>query len=260
MNNHKLSLSTYNFPSWKQKFSDYNVSFNNLLINDTYKGLFDRDDIKKELIEIERYFSHCLKVSEGAVEIYPYPDLVFNALNTTPLNKIKVVILGQDPYIHSKQAMGLSFSVPTGVKIPPSLQNINENLFSFNHIHKKPINGNLSSWAYQGCLLLNTSLTVQEGISNSHESYWSKITNELIKYISDNTTNVVFVLWGGPALKKLDLIDKTKHEVIISSHPSPLSCNNKLRNYDPFVKVDHFKLINEYLEKNKKETIVWQIT
>lgn len=267
MNVAKLNKTSYNVLSWKEKYPDYKVDLNKLIINKSWKPFMRSKKIKKNLNIISEYLSHCLTVTNGKVNIFPYPDLVFNALNITPLDKVKVVILGQDPYFNAElynnkiipQAMGLSFSVPKGIKIPPSLCNIYKNMLFYGHINKEPTHGNLSFWAYQGCLLLNAALTVQEKCPNAHEGKWKTITDELIKYISDNTENIVFVLWGAPAYSKLNLIDKSKHKVIISSHPSPLSYKNKLKHYNSFENTDHFGKINKYLQKHDKSTIVWEI-
>lgn len=265
----KLSTIDYNIASWAEKYPDYNVKLDTLYIHPLWNSFFDDQNIKNKLKEIGEYLSHCLKITKGKVNIFPYPDLVFNSLNITPLDNIKVVIIGQDPYFNCfntnnkiiPQAMGLSFSVPMGMDLPPSLVNIYNNLLKFGHIRKKPKHGNLSFWAYQGCLMLNAALTVQEKCPNGHEKKWSDITDGLIKYISDNTENIVFVLWGAPALKKLEakLIDDKKHKVIISSHPSPLSCRNKLRQYKSFEETDHFGEINKYLKEHDKEPIIWQL-
>ena len=206
-------------------------------------------------------------MTDGKIKIYPYPNLLFNAFILTPLSNVKVVILGQDPYHcneihHDKiipQAMGLSFSVPKGMKIPSSLQNIYKNLLKYKHIEIKPNHGNLSFWAYQGCLMLNTSLTVQHSYPNSHSKYWLPFTDKIIKYISNKLNNIVFVLWGNPALNKLNLIDQNKHKIIISSHPSGLSYNKKLKNYDSFENTDHFGEINKYLKEKNKKQIIWQV-
>lgn len=271
MNSYQLNSKNYNIKSWSQKFQNNKVSIEDLSINYSWKYFFENVNLQKKIQEkikdIDDYFSYCLEKTNGEINIFPYPDLIFNALNTTPFDKIKVVILGQDPYhgyeTHNNkiipQAMGLSFSVPKEIKIPSSLTNIYNNLIKFGHMKKYPPHGNLSFWAYQGCLLLNTSLSVQEGNPNSHSTYWNFITDELIKFISDNQENIVFVLWGSPALKKLNLIDQNKHKVIISSHPSGLSFSKPLQNYKPFCDVDHFGEINKYLTEKGKSSILWQI-
>lgn len=270
-----LSINNYNYKSWGDFFENSTVDLSKLYIHDSWKPFFKK--IKKESPweRLNKYLSHCLKVSENEVDIFPYPDLVFDALNVTPLNKIKVVIIGQDPYFNFEhinnpdskipQAMGLSFSVPVGVAIPSSLNNIYKNLIKFGHIDKYPNHGNLIFWAYQGCLMLNASLTVQHGHKNSHAKFWSKITDELINYISCNCDNIIFTLWGSFALSKLDLIDEKKHHVLISSHPSGLSNNKtifskkKNKTFQSFNDTDHFGEINNILRKNGKNEIIWRL-
>jgi len=265
----KIDKNDYKIESWVEKYPDYKVDLNDLQISDTWDDFTKTDQFKENIEKLNKYFSHCLNVTKGTVNIFPYPDLIFNALNVTPLDKIKVVILGQDPYFNAEtdddgkmipQAMGLSFSVPKGVAVPPSLVNIYKNLVKYGHIKKEhPNHGNLAFWAYQGCLLLNTTLTVQQKSPNGHEDKWKQITDSLIEYISTNTENVVFMLWGAPSLKKLNLIDETKHKVLVSSHPSPMSFQTKLRQYESFMNTDHFGEANKYLSENGKDTVLWQI-
>ena len=251
--------------SWIQKFPKANPKLDLSKMDDSWTNLKTKltTEHTKNITELEKMLQKIMKV----VSIYPYPDLVFNAFSLAHFNNIKVVILGQDPYHGSEchddkyipQAMGLSFSVQDNISIPPSLVNIYKNLVKFKHIDTKPTHGNLTKWAQQGCLLLNTSLTVTAKEPNSHEKYWKDITDTIIKYISDNTENVVFFLWGNPSLKKLNLIDQHKHKVSISSHPSPLSFTKKLGTYDSFSDTDHFSIANEYLVQHNKEKIDWTL-
>lgn len=195
--------------------------------------------------------------------IFPYPDLVFNAFNLVNYNDIRVVFIGQDPY-HGKlnnipQATGMSFSVPKEFPIPSSLKNIFNNAMKYNHFHKYPEHGNLEFWASQGCLLLNTSLTVEYKKPNVHSNIWKDFTNYIIKKISDKKSNLVFVLWGKHAYSKLELIDTNKHSVVISSHPSGYSHNNSMLGYPPFSSIDQFGTINKLLKDNNKREIIWQI-
>lgn len=263
MNSHTLSTTDYKILSWEDKFPDFNVDLTILSINHSYKEFYESNVFKESIEKINKYLSYCLNLTNGKVQIFPYPDLVFNALNATPLNKIKIVILGQDPYHDISntvpQAMGLSFSIPTGISTPSSLQNIYKNLKKFNHIKEIPKHGNLSFWAYQGVLLLNTILTVQKGCPNGHKSKWSKLTDSLIQFISDKTDHVVFMLWGGNAYEKIKLIDQNKHKVIVSSHPSGLSCSTKFKTYNCFRDEDHFGKANEYLKNNGKTEILFEI-
>ena len=202
MNSYKLNAHNYHIKSWEDKFPDFNVDLFQLTINSSYKDFYESKIFKENIEKVNKYLSYCLNITNGKVKIFPYPDLVFNALNVTPLNKIKIVILGQDPYFNSEvhnnievpQEMGLSFSVTTNIVTPSSLKNIYKNLKKFGHINKIPKHGNLSFWAYQGCLLLNTILTVQKGHPNGHSKKWSKLTDALIKYISDNKLNPPKVL------------------------------------------------------------------
>jgi uracil-DNA glycosylase len=199
------------------------------------------------------------------LKIYPFPAYVFKAFMITSAKDLKVVFIGQDPYFncesidtkHVPQAMGLSFSVPHDIKIPSSLDNIYANLVKFKHIKEKPTSGNLWFWAYQGCLMLNTALTVEDGAKESHMQLWQWFTDYVIEYISTYMDNVVFVLWGAHAYKKINLIDQDRHHVVISSHPSGLSANKPFQNYPAFMDKDHFGEINDYLKKKGKTYILW---
>jgi uracil-DNA glycosylase len=184
--------------------------------------------------------------------VYPKSDLIFNAFDTTPLNKVKVVILGQDPYHGPGQAHGLSFSVPPGVAIPPSLKNIYKEIERDLNL-KMPKHGCLQSWAAQGVLLLNATLTVEHAKAGSHQKKgWENFTDQAIKVINDQCENVVFLLWGNYAQKKGQFIDTTKHYVLKSPHPSPLSAHRG------FIGNNHFSLTNDYLTSKGQETINWQ--
>lgn len=185
--------------------------------------------------------------------IYPSKENWFNVLKMNPEN-IKVVVIGQDPYHGENQAHGYSFSVKKGIKIPPSLKNIyNEIENEYSYTMSKS-NGDLTPWVEQGVFLLNSILTVEKSNPASHKNLgWDKFTDNLIKIISDNCENVVFLLWGKFAESKKNLINTSKHLVLISAHPSPYSAHNFFGN-------NHFLLANKYLkEKNIKE-IDWKIT
>jgi uracil-DNA glycosylase len=261
----QINTNNYKYKSWSEKFPDGNVKIESLFIHSSWKKIFD--DIKKENSKqwnnINSVLTECLAAKQ---EIYPYPDLVFNAFNLTSFDDIKVCIIGQDPYYNSQkssgilypEAMGLSFSLPIGLPIPSSLKNIFNNAVKFKHFDKYPSHGNLQGWADQGCLLMNTALTVIQKKPNIHAKVWNWLTNKLIEKISENHDDLVFVLWGAPALKAKNNIDD-KHNFVISSHPSGLSCNNKLKTYLPFVQVDHFKEINDHLEKAKLSKINWKL-
>ncbi|MEI6897824.1 MAG: uracil-DNA glycosylase [Psychromonas sp.] len=185
-------------------------------------------------------------------EIFPAPSLYFNALHLTAPENVKVVILGQDPYHGEGQAHGLSFSVPDGVKVPPSLRNIYKELSTSIEGFEIPESGNLSAWAEQGVLLLNSVLTVQKSNAGSHaKKGWETFTDNVIKYLNDNQSGIVFLLWGSYAQKKGRLIDDCKHTVLKSTHPSPLSA------YRGFLGCEHFKKVNEILSSIGKNKINW---
>lgn len=187
--------------------------------------------------------------------IYPKGSDIFNAFNTTPLDDIKVVILGQDPYHGANQAHGLSFSVQKGVDIPPSLRNIYKELQTDIPGFVIPKHGDLTEWAQQGVLLLNATLTVQAANAGSHQKKgWELFTDTVIKKISDEKHGVVFILWGNYAQSKSALIDATKHLVIRSTHPSPLAVSR-----GGFFGSRPFSKTNEYLVKQGKKPIDWQI-
>jgi uracil-DNA glycosylase len=185
--------------------------------------------------------------------IFPPGSLLFNAFNTTPFDKVKVVLLGQDPYHGKGQAHGLSFSVPDGVRPPPSLVNI------FKEINTDigapiPQTGNLTHWAQQGVLLLNSCLSVREGEPLSHSRIgWIPFTDHVIATVSSSKEHIVFLLWGKYAQEKQALIDETKHLVLKAAHPSPFSANNG------FLGCRHFSKTNEYLAKNGIDPIDWSL-
>lgn len=187
--------------------------------------------------------------------ILPPKELWFEALNSTPLDKVKVLILGQDPYPTVGHAHGLCFSVLEGVKpLPKSLQNINKELLDDLCIDNSHCGGYLESWAKQGVLLLNAVLTVEEGNTNTHKDKgWEKFTDRIIELVNDECEHVVFVLWGAYAQKKEVLIDASKHLIIKDPHPSPLSAYRGFWGSKPFSK------INTYLETKGKEPIAWQL-
>ena len=192
---------------------------------------------------------------ESGIIVYPPPQQIFNV---TPFDKVKVVILGQDPYHGQGQAHGLSFSVPSGVNPPPSLINIFKEIESDLGIKKSKDspwirqNGNLEGWATQGVLLLNVILTVRANSPASHRNLgWEKLTNAAIKALSDKRENIVFLLWGKFAQEKESLIDGSKHLILKAPHPSPFSANSG------FFGCKHFSKTNEYLLKTGQKPIEW---
>lgn len=185
--------------------------------------------------------------------VYPTGNAIFSALNTTPLNNVKVVILGQDPYHGAGQAHGLSFSVPKRIKIPPSLRNIYQEIHNDLGINP-PNNGYLLNWAQQGVLLLNSVLTVRDSQAASHQGKgWETFTDKVIGIINQHTENVVFLLWGSYAQKKGQVIDRQRHLVLNAPHPSPLSAHRG------FLGCRHFSQANHYLQQHNKTIIDWSI-
>ena len=186
--------------------------------------------------------------------IYPPGTLIFNAFNQTPFNKVKIVILGQDPYHGAGQAHGLSFSVPNGINPPPSLVNIFKEMEKDLGL-KMPVGyGNLTSWANKGVLLLNAALTVRAGEPFSHAKMgWAIFTDAVIQKISDLKEHIVFILWGKFAQEKQILIDETKHFILKAAHPSPFSADKG------FFGCRHFSKANELLSKNGIEPVDWTL-
>lgn len=216
-------------------------------LNETWKKHL-QDEFSKE------YFQNLVKFVKEEYKtktIYPPGPYIFRALNETPFDNVKVVILGQDPYHTPGVANGLAFSANEGQKIPPSLMNI------YKEIKREfgttiPTSPDLGRWAKQGVLLLNATLTVRKGEAGSHQGKgWETFTDAVIKTVSDQKESVVFLLWGAYAQKKESLIDNSKHLVLKSPHPSPFSADRG------FFGNNHFQLTNEYLKQHGKEEIVW---
>lgn len=183
--------------------------------------------------------------------IYPEAKNIFNAFNLCPLSNVKVVIIGQDPYHEPHQAHGLCFSVQSGVDFPPSLVNIYKEIES-DIGHKSTTNGDLSAWARQGVLLLNSTLTVQAHIAASHSGRgWETFTDAVIRAVNENKKHVVYMLWGSFSQKKADFVDNQNNLILKSAHPSPLSA------YRGFFGNHHFSRANEYLIQNGQKPIDW---
>lgn len=194
-----------------------------------------------------------VKKEYSSTVIYPPSEEIFNAFHFTPLSKVKVLLLGQDPYHNVNQAHGLSFSVKPGQEIPPSLQNIykelNEDLGCY-----IPNNGYLIKWAEQGVLLLNTVLTVRAHQANSHKGRgWEQFTDAVINAVNAQDRPIVYMLWGAPAQKKISMLNNPKHLILTAPHPSPLSA------YRGFFGCKHFSRCNDFLMENGIEPIDWQI-
>ncbi len=220
----------------------------NILKNDWSNLL--KDEFNKEYY---RKIHNFLVNQYSTKKIYPDKYDIFNALHFTPYKDVKVVILGQDPYHGPNQAHGLSFSVKSGNKIPPSLVNIYKELHDDLGCYI-PNNGYLKKWSDQGVLLLNTTLTVEAGKANSHQKIgWSIFTDKIISLLNEKEDPIVFILWGNNAIKKKSLITNPVHHVIQSVHPSPLSASRGFFGSKPFSKT------NKFLESVNKSPIDWQI-
>ena len=213
------------------------------------------DEALAPLFADERYkkIREFLKSEYSTRVIYPDMYDLYNCFRYTPLNGVKAVILGQDPYHEPNQAHGLCFSVNKGVPLPPSLKNIFKEIESDLGI-VEPDCGDLTKWANQGVLLLNTTLTVREHAANSHSKCgWAWFTDSVIKLVSDECENVVFILWGGNARSKAPLIDRNKHLILQCAHPSPLSA------YNGFFGCRFFSKTNDYLVSHGKQPIDWNL-
>ena len=210
------------------------------------------DELTSENMDILREFLKQAYQSDASV--YPPAPLIFNALSLTPLSNVKVVILGQDPYHGPGQAMGLSFSVPKAIPKPPSLNNILKEMAS--DIGTTPsVHGDLTYWAQQGVLLLNSSLTVKEGEPNSHQGAgWEQFTDQVIDVVNEQTKNTVFILWGSKAQKKGKYIDASKHLILTAVHPSPLAANR-----GGFFGTKPFSKANDYLKQHGLSPVDWQL-
>ena len=218
-------------------------------IEPSWKKVLGEEFEKPYFSELANYVRK--EYADPSVKIYPPASKIFEAFNETPFHDVKVVIMGQDPYHGPGQANGLSFSVNPGVSFPPSLMNI------FTEIRNEtgrpiPENGDLSRWARQGVLLLNSSLTVREHQPKSHSSIgWEQLTNEAVRKLATERDGIVFMLWGADAIRKGSFIDRSRHLVLTSPHPSPLSA------YRGFLGNGHFNSANDYLVKQGKTPIEW---
>ncbi|XVF02928.1 hypothetical protein REPUB_Repub04eG0216800 [Reevesia pubescens] len=227
------------------------VKLEELLVEETWLEALPGELQKPYAINLCKFVES--EISSGSVPIYPPQHLIFSALNSTPFHRVKAVIIGQDPYHGPGQAMGLSFSVPEGVKVPSSLVNI------FKELKQDlgcsiPCHGNLEKWAFQGVLLLNTVLTVRKQQANSHtKKGWEQFTDAIIRTISQKKEGVVFLLWGNSAQEKSRLIDQTKHHILKAAHPSGLSANRG------FFGCRHFSRSNQLLEQMGIPPIDWQL-
>ncbi|MXV50211.1 uracil-DNA glycosylase [Pedobacter sp. HMF7647] len=220
-------------------------------LEESWKKVLDQEFEKDYMLKLKLFLQN--EKAEGKT-IYPPNNLIFNAFNHTPFDKVKVVIIGQDPYHGKNQAHGLSFSVQKGVTIPPSLRSIYKELSEDITDFKQPKSGDLTKWADQGVLLLNATLTVNAGEPGSHQKKgWEEFTDEAIKQLSEKREGIVFLLWGKFAQSKAELIDEKKHYILKAAHPSPYSASFG------FFGCKHFSKTNKILQENGKEPIDWQV-
>ena len=253
----ELDKNDYKIKSWTEIFKD-DVDIRRIKIDPSWKHILTFPEVSL----INDFLTKTIKKKT----IFPYPGLLFYAFRLTPMNKVKVVILGQDPYYNCEiydnkiipQAMGLSFSVPTGIEVPTSLRNIYKNLTINSHISSQPRSGNLMSWASQGVLLLNCALTVEKKEPNSHSDIWRSFTDKIIDYISRTNNNLIFLLWGKNSVDKANLI-KGDHTILKCSHPSGYSYDKMLGRNPAFAESDHFGMVNKILRENNKKEIDWNI-
>jgi uracil-DNA glycosylase len=217
-------------------------------LDPSWKNKLEGDFAQPFMISLRQFLLE--RKGSGAV-IYPPGDLIFNALNSTPFNKVKVVILGQDPYHGPGQAHGLCFSVQDGVPLPPSLLNIYKEL-EVDLGSSRPVGGNLQHWAEQGVLLINAVLTVERGRAGAHQGKgWEKFTDRIVSELNESRDDLVFMLWGSYAMKKGAMIDCGRHLVLTAPHPSPLSAHRG------FFGCRHFSKANTWLEQHGQSPINW---
>ena len=226
----------------------------------SWSALFENNIIKEKIDNINQELEKELELLDNIIDIFPKPDKILNCFDLCDVEDVKVILVGQDPYINkfdingivTPQAMGLSFSVPKGIKIPPSLKNIYKELKDDLNIEN--LHGDLTNWNKQGVLLLNRSLTVREGKSNSHKKMWNGFMEKVVEYINENKSNCVFILWGNDAKKLKKLINNDKHLILEGTHPSPLGANK-----GGFFGGKYFSKTNEYLKIHKKKVINWNL-
>ncbi len=226
------------------------VKAENVKIEESWKKILHKEFEQDYFAQIK---AALLADKQKNITIYPKGSLIFNAFNSTAFDDVKVVIIGQDPYHQPQQAMGLSFSVPQDVRVPPSLKNIYKELARSIEGFETPNHGDLSAWAKQGVFLLNAVLTVRHGAAASHSKIgWQDFTDAVIRNISDHKEGVVFMLWGNFAKNKAVLIDESRHHILTSVHPSPLAGGG-------FMGCNHFAKANEILVQQGHKPINWQV-
>ena len=217
-------------------------------LDPSWKNRLESEFSQPYMIALRQFL---LERKGGGAVIYPPGDLIFNSMNSTPFEAVKVVILGQDPYHGPGQAHGLCFSVLDGVAIPPSLINVYKELEA-DLGSARPLNGNLQNWAGQGVLLLNAVLTVEQGRAGAHQGKgWEEFTDRIVSELNESRDGLVFMLWGSYAMKKGAMIDRSRHLVLTAPHPSPLSAHRG------FLGCRHFSKANEWLVQHGQSPVEW---
>lgn len=238
------------------------MNISNLKLDENWRVFFEAEFEKEYMKTLFAFLSNEI---ESGKNIFPISSLWFDSFETLEFDKIKCVVLGQDPYfsidklIGKPQAVGKSFSVPKGAKIPPSLRNIYKEMKRDLGINV-PNHGDISCWASEGVFMLNASLTVEEGLAGSHlKRGWQEFTKSALKFLNDNRKDIVFLSWGNFAHKCCEIIDENKHHVIKTSHPSPLGATKSSENIPAFMGSGCFSKANNILENLGKSPIVWDV-
>jgi uracil-DNA glycosylase len=259
-----INCNKYGYKNWNTFYANKKVSMLTLVHNTDWHPFFEYIQTKPYFARIEQFLQE--NMNKG--QIVPYPELLFLAFNLLSPNKIKVVIIGQDPYpgVYNNipNAMGACFSVPYNCGVPVSLVNIFKNMKKFGHIKNIPEQGCLTQWILQGVFLLNASLTTFVGQSNVHKDIWKPFTDDVITYITEQNNKLLFLVWGASAHYMCLNVNPSKHNIITSSHPSNLGNTKTFKgkkygdtktvvNYPPFNDVDHFGMANKFL----KQPICW---
>lgn len=222
-------------------------------VKTNWKSILTHPLLNNDIENINNMLNQENQTYSPHLKIFPPKNLIFNAFNQFNIENTKVCLVGMDPYHQPNQAMGLCFSVPENIKIPPSLKNIYKSLQKNIQNFNIPNHGNISSWAKEGVLMINSGLTVRESCPGKQLKYWLPYTNFIIKYLSDNYKNIVFILWGNHAKLKRKIINTENNHLILEfTHPSPLSRKD-------FSLCDHFKKTNQFLQNNHKKPINWHI-
>lgn len=271
-----INANRYNFANWRDYYGKSKVNILNLFTNVRWQPFVDTIYQHRYIDNINNELTQMIKDKR---QIVPYPQLLFNSFNCVSPNRLKVIIIGQDPYpnyqvingVKIPDACGSSFSLPLGCNKAKTFVNIIKNLKKYGHLNHDPTTASLSYWILQGVFLFNSTLTTIQTKSNTHTKLWNDFSKDFISYVNQNLTDVLFLVWGRDAYNVCKDIDVKRHHLIISSHPSPLATdktfsitgrgkNKNIKNtYPPFSNCDHFGLANEWLISKGKTPIFWHI-